>query len=152
MVGHGVPLKSIAREMGVAQRTVERYRTDIARNSRSTPSPKSPASSQTAGLDVSDSFRPPTAPLARKVLSGRDASAPERGRPARLRKNIIPFLRHDTRVVFDGCLVVDLLSCTSDGFDLPMSETRHSNDSPFAYSDCRTRAYFLQSVCGRGES
>ncbi len=31
LVGHGTPLKAIAKELGVAQRTVERYRSDISR-------------------------------------------------------------------------------------------------------------------------
>jgi PAS domain S-box-containing protein len=31
LIGHGTPLKTIAKELGVSQRTVERYRTDIAR-------------------------------------------------------------------------------------------------------------------------
>ncbi len=31
LVGHGAPLKAIAKELGVAQRTVERYRSDISR-------------------------------------------------------------------------------------------------------------------------
>jgi DNA-binding CsgD family transcriptional regulator len=31
LVGHGTPLKSIAKELDVSRRTVERYRTDIAR-------------------------------------------------------------------------------------------------------------------------
>lgn len=31
LVGHGMPLKAIAAELGVAQRTVERYRSDISR-------------------------------------------------------------------------------------------------------------------------
>lgn len=31
LVGHGVPLKTIAKELDVSQRTVERYRSDIAR-------------------------------------------------------------------------------------------------------------------------
>lgn len=34
LIGHGVPLKSISAELGVSQRTVERYRTDIARKLR----------------------------------------------------------------------------------------------------------------------
>lgn len=58
MVGHGVPLKSIARELGVAQRTVERYRTDIARKLKINSIAEIARIVQTAGLDVSDSFRP----------------------------------------------------------------------------------------------
>lgn len=57
MVGHGVPLKTIARELGVAQRTVERYRTDIARKLRVNSIAEIAQIVQVAGLETSDSDR-----------------------------------------------------------------------------------------------
>ncbi|MBL8820228.1 MAG: helix-turn-helix transcriptional regulator [Planctomyces sp.] len=58
MVGHGVPLKTIARELGVAQRTVERYRTDIARKLRVNSIAEIAQIVQVAGLDASDCHLP----------------------------------------------------------------------------------------------
>lgn len=58
MVGHGVPLKTIAKELGVAQRTVERYRTDIARKLRVNSIAEIAQIVQVAGLDVSDCYLP----------------------------------------------------------------------------------------------
>jgi DNA-binding CsgD family transcriptional regulator len=52
LVGHGTPLKTIARELGVSQRTVERYRTDIARKLRVNSIAEIARIVQQAGLDL----------------------------------------------------------------------------------------------------
>ena len=52
LIGHGVPLKSISSELGVSQRTVERYRTDIARKLRINSIAEIARLVQRAGLDV----------------------------------------------------------------------------------------------------
>ena len=58
LMGHGMPLKTIARELGVAQRTVERYRTDIARKLQLTSIADIARTVQLAGLEVSDAQLP----------------------------------------------------------------------------------------------
>lgn len=52
LVGHGMPLKAIAREMGVAQRTVERYRSDISRKLGISSIAEIARMVQTAGLEI----------------------------------------------------------------------------------------------------
>lgn len=52
LVGHGAPLKSIASEMGVAQRTVERYRSDISRKLGVTSIAEIARLVQLAGLEI----------------------------------------------------------------------------------------------------
>jgi DNA-binding CsgD family transcriptional regulator len=58
LVGHGMPLKAIASELGVAQRTVERYRTDIARKLNINSIAEAARIVQVAGLDASDAQLP----------------------------------------------------------------------------------------------
>ncbi|MEZ6132397.1 MAG: LuxR C-terminal-related transcriptional regulator [Planctomycetaceae bacterium] len=58
MVGHGVPLKSVAKELGIAQRTVERYRTDIARKLNLNSIAEIARVVQIAGLKASDADLP----------------------------------------------------------------------------------------------
>ena len=58
LVGHGVPLKRVARELGVAQRTVERYRTDIARKLHINSIAEIANLVQIAGLELSDADLP----------------------------------------------------------------------------------------------
>ena len=52
LVGHGVPLKSVSVQLGVAQRTVERYRTDIARKLNINSIAEAARIVQVAGLDA----------------------------------------------------------------------------------------------------
>lgn len=54
MVGHGVPLKTAAAELGISQRSVERYRTDIARKLRVRSIAEIAQVVQRAGLDLED--------------------------------------------------------------------------------------------------
>lgn len=58
LVGHGMPLKSVASHLGVAQRTVERYRTDIARKLKISSIAEAARIVQIAGLDTTDAHRP----------------------------------------------------------------------------------------------
>lgn len=58
MVGHGIPLKSVAKQLGVAQRTVERYRTDIARKLNIHSIAEAAQIVQVAGLTASDANLP----------------------------------------------------------------------------------------------
>lgn len=58
MVGHGVPLKSVAKQLGVAQRTVERYRTDISRKLNIHSIAEAAQLVQVAGLTASDAKLP----------------------------------------------------------------------------------------------
>lgn len=58
LVGHGMPLKAIASHLGVAQRTVERYRTDIARKLNINSIAEAARIVQVAGLDASDAQLP----------------------------------------------------------------------------------------------
>jgi len=58
MVGHGEPLKSVAKQLGVAQRTVERYRTDIARKLNINSIAEAARIVQLAGLDATDALLP----------------------------------------------------------------------------------------------
>ena len=58
LVGHGMPLKAIATHLGVAQRTVERYRTDIARKLNITSIAEAARIVQVADLDTSDAQLP----------------------------------------------------------------------------------------------
>jgi DNA-binding CsgD family transcriptional regulator len=58
LVGHGMPLKAIASQLGVAQRTVERYRTDIARKLNINSIAEAARLVQIAGLDASDAQLP----------------------------------------------------------------------------------------------
>lgn len=53
LVGHGSPLKSIAKELGVSQRTVERYRSDISRKLGVTSIAEIARLVQLAGLEIS---------------------------------------------------------------------------------------------------
>ncbi len=58
LVGHGVPLKAVAKQLGVAQRTVERYRTDIARKLNINSIAEAARIVQLAGLDATDAQLP----------------------------------------------------------------------------------------------
>lgn len=58
LIGHGTPLKSAARELGIAQRTVERYRTDIARKLNINSIAEIAQIVQLAGLDTQDAQLP----------------------------------------------------------------------------------------------
>lgn len=58
LVGHGVPLKSVAVQLGVAQRTVERYRTDIARKLDINSIAEVARIVQVAGLDADAAMLP----------------------------------------------------------------------------------------------
>ena len=58
MVGHGVPLKAVAKQLGVAQRTVERYRTDIARKLNINSIAEAARVVQLAGLEATDAQLP----------------------------------------------------------------------------------------------
>lgn len=58
LIGHGVPLKAVAKQLGVAQRTVERYRTDIARKLHFNSIAEAAQIVQVAGLKVSDANLP----------------------------------------------------------------------------------------------
>ena len=53
-----MPLKAIAAQLGVAQRTVERYRTDIARKLNINSIAEAARLVQIAGLDASDAQLP----------------------------------------------------------------------------------------------
>ncbi len=53
LVGHGAPLKAIAKVLGVAQRTVERYRSDISRKLGVNSIAEIARIVQLAGLDLS---------------------------------------------------------------------------------------------------
>lgn len=52
LVGHGIPIKAIASELGVAQRTVERYRSDITRKLGVTSIAEIARLVQLAGLEI----------------------------------------------------------------------------------------------------
>ncbi|RLS74270.1 MAG: hypothetical protein DWI00_09525 [Planctomycetota bacterium] len=52
LVGHGSPIKAIAKELGVAQRTVERYRSDISRKLGVTSIAEIARLVQLAGLEI----------------------------------------------------------------------------------------------------
>jgi DNA-binding CsgD family transcriptional regulator len=52
LVGHGMPLKAVAKQLGIAQRTVERYRTDIARKLNINSIAEAAQIVQLAGLDA----------------------------------------------------------------------------------------------------
>lgn len=52
LIGHGTPLKTIAKELGVSQRTVERYRTDISRKLKVNSIAEIARLVQRAGLDL----------------------------------------------------------------------------------------------------
>ncbi|MEP3482458.1 MAG: PAS and helix-turn-helix domain-containing protein [Fuerstiella sp.] len=58
LVGHGMPLKAVAKQLGVAQRTVERYRTDIARKLHFNSIAEAAQIVQVAGLQASDASLP----------------------------------------------------------------------------------------------
>jgi len=58
LVGHGETLKSVARQLGVAQRTVERYRTDIARKLSINSIAEAARLVQVAGLEATDARLP----------------------------------------------------------------------------------------------
>jgi len=58
LIGHGVPQKKVAADLGVAQRTVERYRTDVARKLKVNSIAEIAKLVQVAGLTVSDSELP----------------------------------------------------------------------------------------------
>ncbi|MEZ6063219.1 MAG: LuxR C-terminal-related transcriptional regulator [Planctomycetaceae bacterium] len=58
LIGHGVPQKTVARQLGVAQRTVERYRSDIARKLNINSIADAARIVQVAGLDVEDARLP----------------------------------------------------------------------------------------------
>ncbi len=58
LIGHGTPLKTIALELGVSQRTVERYRTDIARKLRVNSIAEIARLVERAGLDVDHAALP----------------------------------------------------------------------------------------------
>lgn len=58
LVGHGTPLKAVAKQLGVAQRTVERYRTDIARKLHFNSIAEAAQIVQVAGLQVTDAQLP----------------------------------------------------------------------------------------------
>ncbi|MEZ6125732.1 MAG: LuxR C-terminal-related transcriptional regulator [Planctomycetaceae bacterium] len=58
LIGHGVPLKSVASQLGIAQRTVERYRTDIARKLHVNSIAEIAGIVQLAGLEVGDALSP----------------------------------------------------------------------------------------------
>lgn len=58
LVGHGIPLKAVAKQLGVAQRTVERYRTDIARKLHFNSIAEAAQIVQVAGLQASDANLP----------------------------------------------------------------------------------------------
>jgi DNA-binding CsgD family transcriptional regulator len=58
LVGHGSPLKSIAKELGVSQRTVERYRSDISRKLGVTSIAEIARLVQLAGLEISHADMP----------------------------------------------------------------------------------------------
>ncbi|MCA9047490.1 MAG: PAS domain-containing protein [Planctomycetaceae bacterium] len=58
LIGHGTPLKSAARELGVAQRTVERYRKDIARKLNVNSIAEIAQIVQLAGLETDDAQLP----------------------------------------------------------------------------------------------
>jgi DNA-binding CsgD family transcriptional regulator len=52
LVGHGTPLKAIAKELGISQRTVERYRSDISRKLGVTSIAEIARLVQVAGLEI----------------------------------------------------------------------------------------------------
>lgn len=54
LVGHGVPLKVIATQLGVSQRTVERYRTDISRKLHAKSIAEIARLVQAAGIQIED--------------------------------------------------------------------------------------------------
>ena len=58
LIGHGVPLKAVAAQLGIAQRTVERYRTEIARKLHVSSIAEIAGIVQLAGLDLDDADRP----------------------------------------------------------------------------------------------
>lgn len=58
LVGHGVPQKTVAKQLGVAQRTVERYRTDVARKLNIKSIAEAARIVQLAGLDANDALLP----------------------------------------------------------------------------------------------
>lgn len=58
LIGHGMPLKAIACEMGIAQRTVERYRSDIARKLGVTSIAEIARLVQAAGLEIGHADMP----------------------------------------------------------------------------------------------
>ena len=58
LVGHGIPLKSVAVQLGVAQRTVERYRTDISRKLNISSIAEAARIVQVAGLDADSAQLP----------------------------------------------------------------------------------------------
>jgi len=58
LIGHGVPQKTAAKQLGIALRTVERYRTDIARKLNINSIAEAAKIVQAAGLDVEDARLP----------------------------------------------------------------------------------------------
>jgi DNA-binding CsgD family transcriptional regulator len=58
LVGHGSPIKAIAKELGVAQRTVERYRSDISRKLGVTSIAEIARHVQLAGLEIAHADMP----------------------------------------------------------------------------------------------
>jgi DNA-binding CsgD family transcriptional regulator len=58
LVGHGSPIKAIAKEQGAAQRTVERYRSDISRKLGVTSIAEIARLVQLAGLEIAHADMP----------------------------------------------------------------------------------------------
>lgn len=54
LIGHGVPLKSIAHQLGISQRSVERHRTSITRKLKLGSTAEIVQLVQTAGLELKD--------------------------------------------------------------------------------------------------
>jgi len=88
LVGHGIPQKTVASQLGVALRTVERYRTDIARKLNINSIAEAARIVQVAGLEAHDAHLPR---LHRWMKSPIKNSA-ECRKPSKLPSNDIPIL------------------------------------------------------------